>query len=114
MTYGAPGIGSAQAARAVRDFRAELLDAVGWLNRAVRGPGAVSFLTVALRFFPRTAPVVDAVRLYLADPIRTIGLAIAQYLPNLGLSLNGDRIPWMARACGCCATCSARWGTATW
>jgi small-conductance mechanosensitive channel len=81
-------IGPAQAPGAARDFRAELLDAVGWLNRAGRAVLVIgfllSFLTVSLRLFPRTAPVVDAVRLYLANPARTIGLAIAQYLPNLG------------------------------
>jgi small-conductance mechanosensitive channel len=93
-------IGPAQAAGAARDFRAELLDAVGWLNRAVRTvllTGLLlSFLTVALRFFPRTAPVVDAVRLYLAEPARTIGLAIAQYLPNLGYLTVIGFLGWLA------------------
>ena len=49
-------IGPAQAAGAARDVRAELLDAVGWLNRAVRAVLLIglllSFLTVTLRFFP--------------------------------------------------------------
>ena len=93
-------IGPAQAAGAARDFRAELLDAVGWLNRAVRAVLLIglllSFLTVTLRFFPRTAPVVGAVRLYLADPARTIGLAIAQYLPNLGYLTVIGFLGWLA------------------
>jgi small-conductance mechanosensitive channel len=77
-------IGPAQAAGAARD-RTVLLTGL-----------LLSFLTVALRFFPRTAPVVDAVRLYLAEPARTIGLAIAQYLPNLGYLTVIGFLGWLA------------------
>jgi len=93
-------IGPAQAAGAARDVRAELLDVVGWLNRAVRAVLLLglllSFLTVTLRFFPRTAPVVEVVGLYLANPARTIGLAIAQYLPNLGYLTVIGGLGWLA------------------
>jgi len=93
-------IGPAKAAGAARDLRADLLDAVRWLNRAVRALLLIgfllSFVTLTLRLFPRTAPVVGTVGLYLADPARTIGLAIARYLPNLGYLTVIGVLGWLA------------------
>jgi small-conductance mechanosensitive channel len=93
-------IGRVRGARAAKDVRADLLDALGRLNRAIRAlllTGLlVSFLTVALRLFPVTAPVVGAILLYVADPARDIGLAILHYLPNLGYLTVIGSLGWLA------------------
>lgn len=86
-------------AKAASDVRADLLDAVGRLNRAVRVLLLIglmlSFLTVTLQLFPVTAPVVGAILLYVANPTRTVGLAILNYLPNLGYLTVIGSLGWL-------------------
>jgi small-conductance mechanosensitive channel len=81
-------IKATQGTGAARDLRADLLDAVRWLNRTVRAllvTGILlAFLVVDLRLFPRTAPVVETVLRDVAHPAGVVGLAILNYLPNLG------------------------------
>lgn len=86
-------------AKAATDVRADLLDAIGRLNRVVRGLllGAIIllFLTITLRLFPLMAPVVGAILLYVANPTRSIGLAILTYLPNLGYLTVIGSLGWL-------------------
>ena len=93
-------ITAAKAAGAAKDVRADLLDVVGRLNRAIRAlllAGLLlSFLAVALRLFPATAPVVGAILLWVADPVREIGLAILHYLPKLGYLTVIGVLGWLA------------------
>jgi small-conductance mechanosensitive channel len=80
--------------------RVDLVEVIRRLNRAVRAlllTGLLlSFVTVGLQFFPRTSPIVGAILLYVADPARSIGLAILQYLPNLGYLTVIGVIGWLA------------------
>jgi small-conductance mechanosensitive channel len=93
-------IGTAQGLGAAKDVRADLLDAVAWLNRAMRAlllAGLLlSFLAVALRLFPATSPVMGAILLWVAAPGREIGLAILHYLPNLGYLTVIGGLGWLA------------------
>jgi len=93
-------IRAAKGAGAAKDVRADLLEAVGRLNRAIRAlllAGLLlSFLTVTLRLFPATSPVVGAILLWIADPARDIGLAILHYLPNLGYVTVIGLVGWLA------------------
>ena len=90
----------ARGATTATDVRADLLDAVGRLNRVLRAlllTGLLlSFLTVALRLFPATAPIVGAMLLYVADPAHDIGLAILHYVPNLGYLTVIGGLGWVA------------------
>ena len=85
---------------AAKDVRTDLLAAVARLNRAIRAllltGFLLSFLTVTFQLFPATAPVVGALRLYLGDPTRTIGLAIFHYLPSLGYLTVIGALGWLA------------------
>ena len=44
----------------------------------------VLFLPAILSFFPRTKVLVDKAGGYLAMPLRDVGQALLDYLPNLG------------------------------
>jgi small-conductance mechanosensitive channel len=93
-------IKSAQAAGAAKDLRADLLDAIRWLNRTVRAllvTGILlAFLAVDLRLFPRTAPVVETILRDVANPAGVVGLAIVNYLPNLAYLAVIGLLGWLS------------------
>ena len=69
----------------------QIAKALRLANRIVRTTAIVAvllvFLPLTLRFFPRTALVVDALGAELASPARDIGRAILDYIPNLAYLL---------------------------
>lgn len=73
------------AQRALGAHVVALLTALLRLGRFVSIPILViSFLPIVLNFFPRTRPLVYRAGDYLGKPAREVGMAVLDYLPNLG------------------------------